>query len=81
MAGAQGVTVVGAEDLLANVEHGPVLDLGFVQVAAGLQQGGEVVAGGQGVTWTPWLLTVQVAGVCRTSGSGRQVVATSAGVR
>jgi hypothetical protein len=33
------------------------------------------------VTWTPSWLTVQVAGVCRTSGSGRQVAATSAGVR
>jgi cytochrome c556 len=33
------------------------------------------------LTWTPSLLTVQVAGVCRTSGSCRQVVATSAGVR
>jgi hypothetical protein len=33
------------------------------------------------LTWTPSLLTVQVAGVCRMSGSGRQVAATSAGLR
>jgi hypothetical protein len=33
------------------------------------------------VTWTPSALTGQVAGVCSMSGSGRQVVATSMGVR
>jgi hypothetical protein len=33
------------------------------------------------LTWTPSLLTGQVAGVCSMSGLGRQVVATSTGVR
>jgi hypothetical protein len=36
---------------------------------------------GQYVTWTPSALTGQVARVCSVSGSGRQVVATSTGVR